>query len=74
MTGLAVSHLIDPRELAASLEQRKAKLTTDLKALQEKQSSIENAPQSARQLFNLSETLLKAELRFIKKELERTKQ
>ena len=74
MTGLAASHLISANELSNSLEQRKAELTTDLKALQEKHSSIENAPQSARQLFNLSETLLKAELRFIKKELERTKQ
>lgn len=72
MTGLAASHLISANELTNSLEQRKAELATDLKALQEKQSSIENAPQSARQLFSLSETLLKAELRFINKELERT--
>mgnify|MGYP001058912278 FL=1 len=74
MTGLAVSHLIGADELIGSLEQRKAELTTDLKALQEKQSSIKNAPQSARRLFSLSETLLQAELRFIKKELERAKQ
>ena len=72
MTGLAVSHLIDPENLQRRLNSAKQKLTTDLKALQEKQSSIENAPQSARQLFSLSETLLKAELRFINKELERT--
>ncbi len=74
MTGLATSHLIGADELAKSLEQREAELTADLKTLRAKQSLIENAPQSARQLFSLSETLLKAELRWVDKELERTKQ
>jgi DNA-binding PadR family transcriptional regulator len=74
MTGLATSHLIGASELAKSLKQRKVELTSDLTALKAKQSNIENMPQSARQLLELSETLLKAELRWVNKELERTKQ
>ncbi len=74
MTGLATSYLIGADELAKSFEQRKVELTSDLEALKVKQSTIENMPQSARQLLELSETLLKSELRWLNKELERTKQ
>lgn len=73
MTGLATSHLIGAGELAKSLKQRKVELLSDLEALEAKQSTIEHMPQSARQLLELSETLLKAELRWVNKELERTK-
>ena len=74
MTGLATSNLIGASELAKSLEQRKVELASDLEALKDKQFTIENIPQSARRLLELSETLLEAELRWINKELERTKQ
>lgn len=74
MTGLATSNLIGASELAKSLEQRKVELASDLEALKEKQFTIENIPQSARRLLELGETLLEAELRWINKELERTKQ
>lgn len=74
MTGLATSNLIGVSELAKSLEQRKVELASDLAALKDKQSTIENMPQSARRLLELGETLLEAELRWINKELERTKQ
>ena len=74
MTGLATSNLIGASELAKSLEQRKVELASDLEALKDKQFTIENIPQSARRLLELGETLLEAELRWINKELERTKQ
>ena len=74
MTGLATSNLIGASELAKSLEQRKVELASDLEALKDKQFTIANIPQSARRLLELSETLLEAELRWINKELERTKQ
>lgn len=74
MTGLATSNLIGDSELAKSLEQRKVELASDLEALKDKQFTIENIPQSARRLLELGETLLEAELRWINKELERTKQ
>jgi DNA-binding PadR family transcriptional regulator len=74
MTGLATSNLIGVSELAKSLEQRKVELASDLEALKDKQFTIENIPQSARRLLELGETLLEAELRWINKELERTKQ
>jgi len=74
MTGLATSNLIGASELAKSLEQRRVELASDLEALKEKQFTIENIPQSARRLLELGETLLEAELRWINKELERTKQ
>ena len=74
MTGLATSNLIGASELAKSLEQRKVELASDLEALKDKQFTIENMPQSARRLLELGETLLEAELRWINKELERTKQ
>lgn len=74
MTGLATSNLIGASELAKSLEQRKVELASELEALKDKQFTIENIPQSARRLLELGETLLEAELRWINKELERTKQ
>ena len=74
MTGLATSNLIGASELAKLLEQRKVELASDLEALKDKQFTIENIPQSARRLLELGETLLEAELRWINKELERTKQ
>ena len=74
MTGLATSNLIGVSELAKSLKQRSVELSSDLTALKTKQSTIENIPQSARRLLELGETLLEAELRWINKELERTKQ
>ena len=74
MTGLATSNLIGASELAKSLEQRKVELASDLEALKDKQFTIENIPQSARRLLELGETLLEAELSWINKELERTKQ
>ncbi len=74
MTGLATSHLIEAGELAKSLKQRSVELSSDLTALKTKQSTVENMPQSARRLLELGETLLEAELRWINKELERTKQ
>ena len=74
MTGLATSNLIGASELAKSLEQRKVELASDLEVLKDKQFTIENIPQSARRLLELGETLLEAELRWINKELERTKQ
>jgi DNA-binding PadR family transcriptional regulator len=74
MTGLATSNLIGAGELAKSLEQRKAELASDLEALNDKRLTIKNIPQSARQLLELSEALLEAELRWINKEVERTKQ
>lgn len=74
MTGLSTSHLISPQEIASSLATRKAELVVDLTALQSKQASIEAMPQSAQRLFSLSVALLKAELRWVNKELERAKQ
>lgn len=74
MTGLATSNLIGASELTKSLEQRKVELASDLEALKDKQFTIENMPQSARRLLELGETLIEAELRWINKELERTKQ
>lgn len=74
MTGLATSNLIGASELAKLLEQRKVELASDLEALKDKQFTIQNMPQSARRLLELGETLLEAELRWINKELERTKQ
>lgn len=71
MTGLATSQLIEDTELTKSLEQRKASLTSDLKALQSKQSSVAYMPRPALQLFSLSEALLKAELSWVNKELKR---
>ncbi|AME09421.1 MULTISPECIES: PadR family transcriptional regulator [Gemella] len=70
MTGLATSHLINTLELITALEDRQAVLLTDLKILQEKMKKGSNV-QAARQLFSLSEVLLKAELSWIKNELER---
>jgi DNA-binding PadR family transcriptional regulator len=71
MTGLATSQLIEDTELTKSLERRKASLTSDLKALQSKQSSVAHMPRPAKQLFSLSEALLKAELSWVNKELKR---
>ncbi|MCB9820052.1 helix-turn-helix transcriptional regulator [Candidatus Nomurabacteria bacterium] len=71
MTGLATSQLIEDTELNKTLEQRKATLASDLKVLEGKASSVERMPRSARQLFNLSEVLLKAELNWVNKELKR---
>lgn len=71
MTGLATSQLINDTELNKTLEQRKTTLASDLKVLQSKASSVEHMPRSARQLFSLSETLLKAELNWVNKELKR---
>ena len=71
MAGLATSQLSGDTELNKTLEKRKTLLATDLKALQSKQSSLTHMPRPARQLFSLSETLLKAELSWVNKELKR---
>ncbi|MFN8510961.1 MAG: PadR family transcriptional regulator [Deinococcaceae bacterium] len=71
MTGLATSHLIEEAEFARLLEQRKAELISDLRALQNKRLAVKDAAQSAHRLFNLSEVLLEAELSWIEKEIER---
>jgi DNA-binding PadR family transcriptional regulator len=71
MTGLATSQLIEDTELNKTLEQRKTTLASDLKALQTKASSVEHLPRPTRQLFSLSEALLKAELNWVNEELKR---
>ncbi len=73
MTGLATSHRIEASEIAESLKRRKAELTTDLNSLQSKQSTGQDMPLSARQLFSLSEVLLGAELHWVNEEIERIK-
>ncbi len=73
MSGLATSHLLHEDEFRVSLQQRKTKLSADLKALQIAQSGIDAIPQPARRLLELSETLSRAELRFITKELRRVR-
>ena len=58
------------------LEEKGLATGDDTQGNEKKQYSItiENMPQSARRLLELGETLLEAELRWINKELERTKQ
>ena len=71
MTGLATSQLVGDIELKNALQQRKVVLAADLKALHDKIPSFEYMPRSAKQLFSLSEVLLRAELNWVNKELKR---
>ena len=56
-----------------SLKERKKQLEEDLNSLQVKMSNDEKLPVLAQRLFSLSETLIKSELEWINKELERSK-
>ncbi len=71
MTGLASSQFIEASKFVESLEQRKVTLMSDLQAVRSKLSATENLPKPARQLFSLSEALLKAELVWINEQLKR---
>ncbi len=73
MTGLSNSHIISEDEMKNSLKQRKIHLEEDLNSLQFKMSNDKKLPILAQRLFSLSETLIKAELEWIYKELKRSK-
>lgn len=73
MTGLATSHVINAIELTESFEQRKTTLLADLQRLRETKAVTDSSQQSARQLIELSEVLLEAELLWVNKELEGTR-
>jgi len=60
-------------EMKNSLKERKKQLEEDLNSLQVKMSNDEKLPVLAQRLFSLSETLIKSELKWINKELERSK-
>jgi DNA-binding PadR family transcriptional regulator len=70
MTGLATSHSISNTELTHAFEQRKLEISLDYATLKAKRTTIKNIPQSARQMLELSVSLLNAELLWINKELE----
>jgi len=73
MTGLSNSHIITEDEMKNSLKERKKQLEEDLNSLQVKMSNDEKLPVLAQRLFSLSKTLIKSELEWINKELERSK-
>lgn len=71
MTGLATAYLLDDRELRAAFFKRKEKLEDDLADMQSKQNKEQHKAPIAQQLFNLGQTLLEAELDWIKQELQK---
>lgn len=73
MAGLATSLMLNNAEYIGALSERQSILTDDLKALKAKSAVMQHAPLPARRLFGMSETLLKAELDWIKNEIERSK-
>jgi DNA-binding PadR family transcriptional regulator len=72
MAGLATSLMLDADEYINALSERQSTLTDDLNALIVKSAAMKHAPLSARRLFGISEALLKAELDWIKSEIERS--
>ena len=73
MTGLAGSWLLESSELIDAFKNRRNEIKKDLQALQKKITENKNAPRSARELFSLSEALLKTEADWISAELRRIK-
>ena len=71
MTGLATAYLLDDKELRAAFFKRKEKLEDDLADMQSKQNKEQHKAPIAQQLFSLSQTLLEAELDWIKQELQK---
>ena len=73
MTGLAGSWLLESSELIDAFKNRRNEIKKDLQALQKKITENKNAPRSARELFSLSEALLKTEADWISAELRMIK-
>ncbi|MGT2925270.1 PadR family transcriptional regulator [Streptococcus caviae] len=71
MTGLATAYLLDGNELRAAFSKRKEKLETELADMQNKKENGQHETPIAQQLFSLGETLLKAELDWLKQEVKK---
>lgn len=71
MMGLASSWILNDQHLKNALSKRLSALEGDLKQLEIAQERSVNTSEPARKLFSLSESLLEAEISWVKQELDR---